>query len=113
MKETLTSAGTEEDFQQWTKKAINEIANCSSFIDLDLRYQKVWSESYKRLTDKAGCNLDTLVKNAKNRAKANGATKAKVNAISKVSVIAANKRLKEIYISVIREMMIAYCVEVA
>ena len=39
--------------------------------------------------------------------------KAQTNQINKLSVIMQNKRLKEIYVSVIKEMMIAYRVEIA
>ena len=75
------------------------------------RYQTAWGESYKRLTDKAGCNLDVLLKNAKERAKRNGATKSQVKDISKLSVISNDRRLKALYISCIQEMVIAYSIE--
>lgn len=113
VKETLIDAGAEEDFQQWARKAIGEIANSAEFSCSNYRYQEAWAESYKRLTAKASCNLDTLVKNAQKRATEAGASKTKIKAISKLSVISDNKRLREIYISVIREMMVAFCVEVA
>lgn len=99
-----------ENFSAWVAESISSIANSADFEENPFRYQTVWSESYNRLSDKAGCRLDTLLKNAKKRAAENGASKSKVNAISKLSVIAGDKRLKELYITCIREMMIAHCV---
>lgn len=110
VKEAMTDR-PDKDFSQWITETIRAIANSPSFENNPLRFQSVWSESYKRLTDKAGCRLDTLLKNAKQRAAESGASKSKIKAISKLSVIADNKRLKELYITCIREMMIAYCIE--
>lgn len=110
VKEAMTDR-PDKDFSQWVTETIRAIANSPSFENNPLRFQSAWSESYKRLTDKAGCRLDTLLKNAKQRAAESGASKSKVKAISKLSVIADNKRLKELYITCIREMMIAYCIE--
>lgn len=110
VKEAMTDR-PDKDFSQWVTETIRAIANSPSFENNPLRFQSVWSESYKRLTDKAGCRLDTLLKNAKQRAAESGASKSKVNVISKLSVIADDKRLKELYITCIREMMIAYCIE--
>lgn len=111
--QTVKQAMTEqpkENFSAWVAESISSIANSADFEENPFRYQTVWSESYNRLSDKAGCRLDTLLKNAKKRAAENGASKSKVNAISKLSVIAGDKRLKELYITCIREMMIAHCV---
>lgn len=110
--EAMISAGAEQDFNMWVINSIKKIAESGSFEGNQFRYQTVWSESYKRLTDKARCNLDTLLKNAKKRAEENGATKTQVKNISKLSVISNDKRLKELYIASIKEMIIAYCVEV-
>ena len=75
------------------------------------RYAAARNESYQRLTTKAGCRLDQKVRNAIARAEEKGSTQAQKNNINKLTVIMADKRLKEIYVGVIKEMMIAYCVE--
>lgn len=111
VKEAMTSAAHEKDLGKWVTECIGRIANSAAFEDNPYRYQCAWKESYDRLTSKAGCRLDTLLKHAKERAAQNGAPKSKINAISKLSVIADNRRLKELYISCIREMMAAYCIE--
>lgn len=113
VKDAMASADIEQDFSKWVIASIKKIAESKSFEDDKYRYQSVWSESYKRLTNKAGCNLELQLKNAKARALKNGATKAQVKNISKLSIISGDKKLKELYIASIKEMMVAYCVEVA
>lgn len=110
VKEAMMDAGQEQDFSAWVSSSIKRIAESKSFEDNPYRYQSAWGESYKRLTDKAGCDLNVLLKNAKKRAQQNGATKTQVKNISKLSVIANDKRLKALYISSIQEMVIAYCI---
>lgn len=41
----------------------------------------------------------------------NGATKSAANAINRLTVISADKDLKPVYETVIKEMMICYCVD--
>lgn len=55
----------------------------------------------------------TELEQKKPRAEERGCTKAQTNQINKLSVIMQNKRLKDIYVSVIKEIMIAYRVEIA
>lgn len=111
VKEAMTAPAIEEPFGTWVARKIESIANSPDFNDNPFRYQTVWGESYKRLTDKAGCRLDVLKKNAQKRAAENGLSKSRVKAISKISVIEADKRLKALYITVLQEMTVAYCVE--
>lgn len=111
VKEAMTAPAIEEPFGTWVARKIESIANSPDFKENPFRYQTVWGESYKRLTDKAGCRLDVLKKNAQKRAAENGLSKSKVKAISKISVIEADKRLKALYITVLQEMTVAYCVE--
>ena len=111
VKEAMTAPAIEEPFGTWVARKIESIANSPDFNENPFRYQTVWGESYKRLTDKAGCRLDTLKKNAQKRAAENGLSKSKVKAISKLSVIESDKRLKALYITVLQEMTVAYCVE--
>lgn len=112
VKDVLTGDDMTQGFSKWVIESIKKIAESTSFEEKPYRYQSAWGESYRRLTVKAGCNLDTLLKNAKKRANENGATKAQVKNISKLNVIESNKRLKELYITCIREMSVAYCMEV-
>ena len=113
IKDTFTQSTNDEELTRWIQRCINRIAESPNFtFSFGNRYAAAKSESYKRLTDKAHCRLDQKVRNAITRAEERGCTKAQINSINKLSIILADRRLREIYITVIKEMMLAYCVEV-
>ena len=114
VKDTFTKSETEEETVQWVNHCINKIAESPNFVySFGNRYAAAKNESYNRLSTKAGCRLDQKLRNSIARAEERGYTKAQINTINKLSVIMADKRLKQIYIGVIKEMMISYCVEIA
>jgi len=114
VKETFTKGASEQETTQWVNHCITKIAESPNFtFAFGNRYAAARNESYQRLTTKAGCCLDQKVRNAIARAEEKGSTQAQKNNINKLTVIMADKRLKEIYVGVIKEMMIAYCVEVS
>lgn len=111
-----TFKGTDSDVgtEKWVNRCISKIAESDDFsYSFGNKYAAARNESYRRLSDRAGCRLDQQLRNAISRAEERGCTKAQTNQINKMSVIMQNKRLKEIYVSVIKEMMIAYRVEIA
>jgi anti-repressor protein len=111
-----TFKGTDSDVgtEKWVNRCISKIAESDDFsYSFGNKYAAARNESYRRLSDRAGCRLDQQLRNAISRAEERGCTKAQTNQINKLSVIMQNKRLKEIYVSVIKEMMIAYRVEIA
>lgn len=113
IKDTFTQSTNDEELTRWIQRCINRIAESPNFTySFGNRYAAAKSESYKRLTDKAHCRLDQKVRNAITRAEERGCTKSQINSINKLSIILADRRLREIYITVIKEMMLAYCVEV-
>lgn len=104
----------EYDFKQWVKKCLDAIAQSPKYVFVgDNAFQAARRESYDRLNNKRPSMLETRVKNAKRIARENGATETMVEKINKLTVIANSKDLKPVYESVIREMMIVYCVKVA
>ena len=106
-----TFKGTDSDVgtEKWVNRCISKIAESDDFsYSFGNKYAAARNESYRRLSDRAGCRLDQQLRNAISRAEERGCTKAQTNQINKLSVIMQNKRLKEIYVSVIKEMMIAY-----
>lgn len=114
VKDTFSKSETEEETVQWVNHCINKIAESPNFVySFGNRYAAAKNESYNRLSTKAGCRLDQKLRNSIARAEERGYTKAQINTINKLSVIMADKRLKQIYIGVIKEMMIVYCVEIA
>ena len=101
----------------WANKCIAKIAESPMFnkgVGRNSRYAYARNESYERLKKKWNCNLDDRVARAKGRAMERnpGITKAELNAINKLTVIANDKSLRPVYETVLKEMMIQYCVEV-
>lgn len=114
VKDTFSKSEAEEETVQWVNHCINKIAESPNFVySFGNRYAAAKNESYNRLSTKAGCRLDQKLRNSIARAEERGYTKAQINTINKLSVIMADKRLKQIYIGVIKEMMIQYYAEVA
>lgn len=116
--ETFQHASGIEDFQTWANRCLAKIAESPKFdrgYGRSNNYAFARNESYERLKKKWNCNLNDRVSRARGRAmeKNPGISKAKLNAINKLSVISDDKSLRPVYETVIKEMMIAYCVESA
>jgi len=71
-------------------------------------YQGIKNESYEILEGRAGCNLSRRVKNHKERLFEAGASKTKINSVCRLDAIEQDKRLKEIYSGIVRELSIKY-----
>lgn len=115
--ETFSTPSDIDDFQAWANKCIVRIAESPKFnkeVGRNTQYAYARNESYARLKKKWNCNLDDRVSRAKGRAMERnpGITKAELNAINKLTVIANDKSLRPVYETVLKEMMIQYCVEV-
>lgn len=115
--DTFSAQSDTEDFQAWANKCIARIAESPMFnkgVGRNSRYAYARNESYERLKKKWNCNLDDRVARAKGRAMERnpGITKSELNAINKLTVIANDKSLRPVYETVLKEMMIQYCVEV-
>lgn len=114
--ETFQKSNSEEDFKEWAKKCIAKIAESPNYTNGSNRHQKysfAWKESYERLNQKRPCRLKQRVSQAQGEALQNGATQSRAKAINALSVISMDKNLKPVYETVIKEMMICYCVSVA
>lgn len=114
--DTFQSMPDSESFQHWANKCLSKIAESSNFhpeYGRQSRYAFARNESYDRLKRKWNCNLDDRVARAKGRAMERnpGITKAELNSINKLTIITNDKSLRPVYETVIKEMMIAYCVE--
>lgn len=114
--DTFRSAPDIEGFQSWANHCLARIAESRKFnrgYKRNDNYAFARNESYKRLKEKWNCNLDDRVARARGRAieRNPGITKAKLNSINKLTIISNDKSLRPVYETVIKEMMIAYCVE--
>lgn len=96
------------DWRQSTTNVINKIAQ-----QQDGNYQNVRAESYKMLEQRARCDLKARRRNMKLRLMENGVSQSKADRVTMLDVIDNDRRLKEIYISIIKEMAIKNKVEFA
>lgn len=104
----------EQTFKEWASSCLSTIAESPSYPyqgDRSERHQAVRAESYERLNQKKPCRLKQRVETEKGRAIIAGASAERVKAINKLSIIEADKTLKPLYETVIREMMIAYQID--
>lgn len=104
-----------KDFRPWVNKCVTAIAESPNYPFIgsrEERYQSVRKESYDRLNAKKPCRLKQRVESEKGRALNAGASSARVNSINKLTIIENDKALKPIYETVLKEMMIAYCVDI-
>lgn len=116
--DTFQRTTDSENFQAWANKCLSKIAESPNFakgVGRNSNHALARNESYERLKKKWNCNLDDRVTRAKGRAMERnpGITKTELNAINKLTIISGDKSLRPVYETVIKEMMIAYCVKVA
>lgn len=116
MIEAFASSADEEDFKAWANKCIAKIAESPKFdkdVGVNSNYAFARNESYDRLKKKRKCNLEDRVSRAKGRAlqRNPGISKTELDSINKLTIISADKNLRPVYETVIKEMIIAYCVD--
>ena len=111
---TYEKNDSSDDFKQWCKNCAGKIAKSPKLESLSNRevFGVIWNESYQRLTEKRPCNLKTRLTNERGKAFERGKSSSWIKQhITYLSIIADDKDLKPAYESVMREMMMVYCVE--
>lgn len=104
-----------ESFRSWVNRCLSAIAESENYFyigNAQQRHSAIRAESYERLNRKRPCRLEQRVARAKGEAATAGASKTQVNAINKLSVIEVDRDLKPVYESVIREMLVAYKINI-
>ena len=91
----------DEDWRKSTNSLLNGAAYRMSIKHPDLR-----SESYRVLEERGHCDLNKRLRNLKDRLSEGGATKTKVENMTRMDVIEADPRLKEIYTMIVKEISI-------
>ncbi|SET56323.1 phage regulatory protein, rha family [Natronincola peptidivorans] len=71
-------------------------------------YREVREESYKLLDQRAGAKLNIRLTNRRRKVLEETGSKSRVDKLTKVDVIADDKRLTEVYIAIVKEMAIKY-----
>src|SRR5690625_2761009 len=92
--------------KNWRKEVNDLIVKISKTKNSLDAYRETRSESYKRLEDRARCNLDIRLENKRERMRKAGASKTAIDRANKMDVISEDDRLKEIYVTVVKEMAI-------
>ncbi|MEK5414469.1 hypothetical protein [Paenibacillus sp. FSL L8-0708] len=97
-----------EDWRKETTSILNKIAQGRGGGEA---YQGVRNESYDLLTSRFGPRLEVRKQNMQGRMLREGVTPSKVENLSKLDVIAADRRLINDYITVVKDMAIKYNVK--
>lgn len=92
----------DEDWRNWINKMFNNAVIHTRGKD----FKAIRTESYKMLEQRARCDLDARLRNLRDRLEREGATKSRMNSLTKMDVIEADVRLKEIYTSIVKELSI-------
>lgn len=71
-------------------------------------YQEIQTAIYEEVDRRAGASLKTRLTNLRNRMAGEGVSKSKRDKTNKLDVIESDKRLKEIYLSVVKDFAIKY-----
>ena len=79
----------------WQAETRNRIRQMC--MEFNLSFQKETGDLYKTLEESAGCNLEVRVKHQRERMKVGGAKYADRQAVNKLTVIAYDQRLREIF----------------
>lgn len=90
--------------EDW-RKSTNSMMNGAAYR-MGAKYNDLRSESYRILEERGHCDLNKRLRNLKDRLMESGATKTKVESTTRMDVIEADARLKEIYTSIVKEISI-------
>lgn len=96
----------------WRNK-VNQIINAIAMKLGGMQYYKdIRKESYQLLEQRAGCLLDRRLENRQSKMALRGQSKTTISKINKLDVIAEDKKLISVYITVIKEMAIKYQLDI-
>lgn len=109
-KERLDSIGEviALDVNSWrrdAKQLISKIATKMGGFDY---IKEVNTEIYRLVEERAGVSLSTRLTNKRNRMAGEGICKSKRDKLTKVDIIADDKKLIEIYLAIVKEMAVKY-----
>lgn len=75
----------------------------------DKQFNVLRTEMYAELEKRAGCDLNTRLRNKRIRMQENGCTKTEINNYNKMDIIKEDKKLREIFSKIVTEYEIMYC----
>lgn len=68
----------------------------------------VYEEIYRSIESRAGVSLNTRLTNKRNRMAGEGVCKSKRDKLTRVDIIAEDKKLIEIYVAIVKELAVKY-----
>ena len=93
------------DWRKDCRALINKMAKTQGGFGA---YQEVQAAIYEEVDRRAGSSLNTRLTNLRRRAAEEGVSKSKRDKMNKLDVIEMDKRLKEIYLAVVKDFAIKY-----
>lgn len=97
------------DKTAWRKDSehlINKIARATGEGYSGIRL--VYEEIYRSIESRAGVSLNTRLTNKRNRMAGEGVCKSKRDKLTRVDIIAEDKKLIEIYVAIVKELAVKY-----
>jgi phage anti-repressor protein len=95
-----------DQWRKWVNSSLGEIG--IRLGNKGQNHEDLRSDSYKLLEEKAGADLSTRLRNGRKRLEDAGATKTVQKEYCKLDCIEEDKRLKEIYTGIIKELRIKH-----
>lgn len=93
------------DWRKDCRALINKMAKTQGEFGA---YQEIQAAIYEEVDRRAGSSLNTRLTNLRRRAAEEGVSKSKRDKMNKLDVIEMDKRLKEIYLAVVKDFAIRY-----
>lgn len=94
----------DEDWRRWLNKEFAKAVMYTEHKD----FQAMRNDTYKELEARARCDLKARLRNLLKRLEEQGATKTQLEKTTRLDVIEADPRLKEIYTTIIKELSLKY-----
>lgn len=86
-----------DHWQDATRSKIRQLC-----MEFSLNFQTETGSLYRKLEETAGCNLDVRLKHLRERMRAGGAKYAECQAANKLTVVAQDQRLREIFSGIVQ-----------
>lgn len=96
------------DVNSWRKDAKQLISRIATKMGGFDYIKEVNTEIYRLVEERAGVSLSTRLTNKRNRMAGEGICKSKRDKLTKVDIIADDKKLIEIYLAIVKEMAVKY-----
>lgn len=96
------------DKNSWRKDSQHLISKIATKIGGFECMKNVYQEVFKLVEERAGVALGTRLTNKRNRMAGEGVCKSKRDRFTKIDIIAEDKKLIEIYVTIVKEMAVKY-----